>query len=230
MRQGYTKRWRKRWDKGYHLDPVLWVLMSYFIDHANYRDSEVYMPNVGLIPIKKGQHIFGTLQLSVFMRIDRSLLRRKLKILENIGFLTIEATNRYSIATVINYSTYQDSDQQNDQQNGQPPTSHRPADDHQTTTPNTNKKNNTNKKLTNSHPDWLDKKLWAAFKEHRRKLRKPMTDYAEKLAIKKLEKIMNETGCSQEQIINLAIEKGWQGLFPPFNNEKPACEKYLGEN
>ena len=35
MHRGYTKRWRKRWDKGYHKDPVLWIMMDYFIDFAH---------------------------------------------------------------------------------------------------------------------------------------------------------------------------------------------------
>lgn len=59
MHRGYTKRWRKRWDKNYHHDPLLWMLMDFFIDFANYKDSEVFFPNVGVIPLKRGQHIFG---------------------------------------------------------------------------------------------------------------------------------------------------------------------------
>lgn len=136
MHRGYTKRWRKRWDKGYHKDHLLWILMDYFIDHANHKDTKVYFQGCGLIPVKRGQHIFGTLQLAVFLGVDRSRLRRKLKILETVGFSTIETTNRYSILTVINYDTYQPMQNEIDQQIGQPPTSHRPATDHQTTTPN----------------------------------------------------------------------------------------------
>jgi len=146
MHRGYTKRWRKRWDKGYHYDPDLWLLMSYFIDFANYKDSEVYFPNAGLIPLKRGQHIFGTPQLSAFLGWDRNRTRRKLKILKNINFLTIQTTNRYSIATVINYNTYQPTDHENDQPENQQPTSRRPADDQQMTTPNKVKNSNKDKK------------------------------------------------------------------------------------
>ena len=80
--------------------------MEYFIDHANYKDTEIYFPNIGLIPLKRGQHIFGTLKLAEFMGVDRQRVRSKLKILKNIEFLTIKSTNRYSIATIINYDTY----------------------------------------------------------------------------------------------------------------------------
>ena len=110
MHRGFTKRWRKRWDKGYHLDSELWLLMDYFIDFANYKDSEVYIKYCGLVPLKRGQHLFGTSQLSGFLGWPAGLVRRKILILKNIGFLTIRTTNRYSIATVINYNTYQPSD------------------------------------------------------------------------------------------------------------------------
>ena len=34
QRGGWTKHHRQRWDKGYHLDLLLWVIMDYFIDFA----------------------------------------------------------------------------------------------------------------------------------------------------------------------------------------------------
>jgi hypothetical protein len=33
--------------------------MDFFIDHANYKDTEIYFPNVGTIPVKRGQRVFG---------------------------------------------------------------------------------------------------------------------------------------------------------------------------
>jgi hypothetical protein len=114
--------------------------MDYFIDFANYKDSEVYFPNAGLVHIKRGQHIFGTPQLSGFLRLSRSLTRRKLKILKNIGFLIIKSTNRYSIATIINYDTYQPIELQTDQPEVIQPASNRPATGQQPATPNKDKK------------------------------------------------------------------------------------------
>jgi len=141
---GFTLRWRKRWDKGYHRDPILWLMMDYFIDFANHTDREIFFKGAGKILIKRGDHIFGTSQLSVFLGIDRSLTRRKLKILEDIGFLTIKTTNKYSIASVVNYDTYQSKKFRNDQQNDHQSTIkkpsidykstiNRPSNDHQTT-------------------------------------------------------------------------------------------------
>ena len=53
----------------------------------------------------------------------------------------------------------------------------------------------------------------AAFAEHRKKLKKPMTDYAKKLLLKKLQKLA-KTEQEQIAILNQSIENGWQGVFP----------------
>ena len=53
----------------------------------------------------------------------------------------------------------------------------------------------------------------AAFAEHRKKLKKPMTDYAKKLLINKLQKLA-KTEQEQIAILNQSIENGWQGVFP----------------
>ena len=52
-----------------------------------------------------------------------------------------------------------------------------------------------------------------AFAEHRKKLRKPMTDYAKKLLLGKLEKL-GKTDAEKVAILNQSIENGWQGVFP----------------
>lgn len=52
-----------------------------------------------------------------------------------------------------------------------------------------------------------------AFEEHRKKLKKPMTDYAKKLLVNKLSK-MASTEQEQIAILNQSIENGWQGIFP----------------
>lgn len=55
---------------------------------------------------------------------------------------------------------------------------------------------------------------WNAFKEHRRKLKKPMTDRAQTLALKKLPDSEPEA----IRWIDNAIEKGWIGIYEPKDN------------
>lgn len=63
-------------------------------------------------------------------------------------------------------------------------------------------------------PDWLDQELWNEFLNHRKKLRKPMTEYAQKLAIKKLT-WMKDKGHNPRSLIMTAIESGWQTFYEP---------------
>lgn len=52
-----------------------------------------------------------------------------------------------------------------------------------------------------------------AFAEHRKKLKKPMTDRAKELMLSKLSK-MASTEQEQIAILNQSIVNGWQGVFP----------------
>lgn len=63
-------------------------------------------------------------------------------------------------------------------------------------------------------PEWLEKDLWEDFKEHRRKLRKPMTSRAEDTIIKKLT-WLKEQGCNPKHLLLTAIERGWLTVFEP---------------
>ena len=141
MHRGYTKRWRKRWDKGYHQDLLLWALMDYFIDHANYKDGKAFI-NGKMIPVKRGQHIFGRNQLAAFFNVNSSLVYRKLKILKNMDFLNIKSNNRYSIATVINYDTYQPDEFLANSKPNSPPNNSRTANEQQANTPKESKEGN----------------------------------------------------------------------------------------
>lgn len=82
---------------------------------------------------------------------------------------------------------------------------------------NTNKSNTTEYKIKcarareDCSPELAE--ALTAFAEHRKKLRKPMTDYAKKLLLGKLEKL-GKTDAEKVAILNQSIENGWQGVFP----------------
>ena len=63
-------------------------------------------------------------------------------------------------------------------------------------------------------PEFLDANVWQSFKDDRAERKIPMTSRAEELAINRLLG-WHEQGYNVEEIINLAIEKGWQGLYLP---------------
>lgn len=59
---------------------------------------------------------------------------------------------------------------------------------------------------------------WKAFKEMRKRIKKPLTEYAEGLIIKKLIDFQAK-GHDPTEVLNLAIENSWQGVYEP--KEKP---------
>lgn len=75
-------------------------------------------------------------------------------------------------------------------------------------------------------PDWLDEKAWSSWKRHRRAIRRPMSPDAEILSIGELEKLRAD-GYAPKTVIENAILKGWQGLYPP-KDERPPRPSYRG--
>ena len=158
MYRGYTKRWRKRWDKGYHQDPLLFMMMDYFIDFANYENKEIAYIWKGklirMVEIKRGQHFFTIKGLTEFLKgpknkLSRKKVRGRIATLKEIGFLGIQSTQHYSIATVLNYDIYNPLSGQEGQTINpptDPPNAHQPT--RQTPTPNKDKKV---KKVNNTH-------------------------------------------------------------------------------
>lgn len=63
------------------------------------------------------------------------------------------------------------------------------------------------------------------FKEHRKKLKKPMTDYAVELLRRELEKLAPQNTDKQVELIDYAIQRGWQSVYPIESSDKPAQPK-----
>jgi hypothetical protein len=61
-------------------------------------------------------------------------------------------------------------------------------------------------------PAWVPEKPWADFVEMRRKIKKPMTQAAEKLAIKALDQL-RRAGNDAAAVLNQSVMNSWQGLF-----------------
>jgi uncharacterized protein YdaU (DUF1376 family) len=62
-------------------------------------------------------------------------------------------------------------------------------------------------------PDWMPVDAWNDFVESRRKIRKPMTQNAIKLAISTLSKLKSQ-GNNVQEVIEQSILSGYSGLFP----------------
>jgi len=67
----------------------------------------------------------------------------------------------------------------------------------------------------------VSRELWDAFLEHRKKLRRPMTEYAQVLAMMKLWEL-RKTGNDPVAVIRQSILSGWQGLFEVHGQTSPS--------
>ena len=64
-------------------------------------------------------------------------------------------------------------------------------------------------------PEWLDKELWAAFVDMRRKMgrRQPFTEFGQRLILNKLERFV-DWGYDANESLRESIARGWSGVFP----------------
>lgn len=78
-------------------------------------------------------------------------------------------------------------------------------------------------------PDWVDIAVWSEFKEMRKKLRRPMTKYAESRIITKLEGLRDK-GNNPNEVLNQSIENSWQDVFEIRRNGNGNGRKRFDEN
>lgn len=87
---------------------------------------------------------------------------------------------------------------------------------------NENENRNGNKKRSRKEkeqivftlPEDIDKEIWAAFEEMRKKKKAPMTDLAAKLICDELEKIHREMGQDKNEVLKKSIKSSWTDVYP----------------
>ncbi|RLC34414.1 hypothetical protein DRH14_03075 [Candidatus Shapirobacteria bacterium] len=76
-------------------------------------------------------------------------------------------------------------------------------------------------------PFWLNEKIWEDFRAHRVALKKKMTPQAEKMLIRKLDRL-RQSGNDPTQVLEESIANGWQGVFE-LNPLKTGGKKNVSE-
>ena len=72
-------------------------------------------------------------------------------------------------------------------------------------------------------------KEWTAFVEMRKKIKAPMTEYAIKLALDKLEKLAPKDYGRQRMILDQSTSNCWKGLFPLKSGGRVRAQKPAGQ-
>lgn len=138
MDNGFFTVHRKIFDHPLWKKPLLAHLAIHLIGKANH-ETKRFIFNGHEQEVKRGQLLTGRFSLAQETGQNPSTIRNSLKILENIGFLDIKSTNRFSLITLVKYSQYQDKDKKKDSDlDNQRTTRGQPED----TNNNVNNKNN----------------------------------------------------------------------------------------
>lgn len=218
MGQGYIKLHRAIrdcwiWNESEPFDKrSAWLDMLLMANHA---DAKI-MIDGKLMEIHAGQFHTSILKLSERWKWDRKKTTRFMGVLESDQMITTNRTSKGTTVTIVNWGKYQIEGTTDGTQNGQQ--TGQQWDNRRDTNKNVkecikNEKNNNkvakryveDESLNDSIKDFID---------HRKKLRKPMTDRAIELFIKKLESLAPGDIGEQINLINVAIEKGWQSVYP----------------
>lgn len=133
MESGWIKINRGLSEWGWYKDANTARVFLDILIHTNYQDGE-YMGH----KIKAGQCVIGRKALSERLGISEQSVRTALTHLKSTGEITIESTNKFSIATVAKWDKYQckddEANQQNNQQANQQLTNNQPTTNQQLTT------------------------------------------------------------------------------------------------
>lgn len=139
---GYIYLWKKITDTSFYKDSYAVHLALHLLLKVNYKDTKIVFNGQEVI-IKRGEHLCGGLSLAKETGMNRSMIRRKLKLLEKVGFIYVKSTNKFSIVTICKYNDFQTVKSVSDQQL----TIKRPTTDHQMTTPKEVKEDKEDKDL-----------------------------------------------------------------------------------
>ena len=125
MHRGFVKVYRKLEDSGILKDPhacqfFLWAMLK-----ATHRPHQQPVGNQ-VVDLEPGQFISGRKVAALELGISEMVFRGVSKKMENLDFITIKPTNKFSIFTIINWDTYQNRDFENNQQDNQQTTNKQP--------------------------------------------------------------------------------------------------------
>lgn len=183
----------------------VWCLLK-----ATYKDRKVLIGNQ-TVELQPGQFVFGRKEAAKALGTTERKIRTLLDFFSSCTEqkLTIKTTNRFSIITVVNYTTYIEKVKQFDQQNDQQATSKRPASDHKQECKR-KKKNKTTSDFC--LPEWVPEEDWVDFVGMRHEIKKPLTDRAMTLAVKTLGELKN-AGNEPSAVLRQSVLNSWSGLF-----------------
>lgn len=166
-----------------------------------------------IITCRRGDVNYSITWLAERWKWSRDKTRNYLRLLEDDGMVTLNATTHRTTITIVNYGGFNDSVTTKHTTNTT--TSRQQARQQAATTKEC--KNEKNEKNNNKVFFPNDELLDSAFKdfiEMRKKMKSPLSDRAITLNINSLNKLSGGDNELAIEIINQTIMKGWKGFYP----------------
>lgn len=208
--KGYIKLDRAIENWRYKTKPNYVALWVHILVKANHEDRQVYETLV-----ERGCLLTSLDRLARETGLSVQNVRTILNHL-NGEELTIKSTNKNTLIYVNKYNDYQGANKQTNK------LSNKQLTNNQQTTNNKQyiKETKSIKEIyINAHSEEFVK-VFEAYLDHRKKLKKPLNDYGMRLILKDLEKKGDEK--TQIAVLEQSISKGWVGIF---DLKEPVREK-----
>ncbi|MDA9762205.1 hypothetical protein N9C84_03950 [Desulfobacterales bacterium] len=125
MNRGWVKLYRKSLETGWMGNHVLWALWTYLLLKASHKEHALMVGNQK-VHLKPGQLVFGREKAAKELKVGIQQIRSRLAFLRSAQKLTIKATNRFSIITIMNWDTYQYDEREKGQQDNHQSTTKQP--------------------------------------------------------------------------------------------------------
>jgi len=212
--EGWIKLYRKLIENPIFLKPELLQLFIYCLLKANHETQRIIF-NGQEIEIKSGQFITGREVMGRDLKQNPITTYKRLKVLENLQILNIKSNNKFSVVTVLNWELYQSEEmKRNSKRNNKGTTREQQG--------NTNKNDKNDKNEKNIYIGLSEnmKNAINDFIEMRKKIRKPMTERAIQIMLKKLDGLAKDE-TTKIAILEQSTERGWLSVFP-LKEDKPS--------
>lgn len=217
MHEGYIKLHRCALGSIWAKQPDFMAVWVYCLLRANYKAADVITEWGGMIHLEPGQFITSRLKISEQTGVQESKVERILNIFKSEQQIEQQNRGKFRVITVCNWSKYQIDEQQNEQQvNNRRTTSEQQV--------NTNKKEERMiKKIKKESKGMFPLcQAWNDYLEMRIKIKKPLTDGAKGMAVKKLI-VLQALGHDPVEVLNQSTFNSWQGLFEVKGKENGTC-------
>ena len=220
MNDGWIKLYRRIKDNWLYKEKRKFSRFEAWIDlllEANHKDNRFPLGNK-IVECKRGQIITSVRKLCDRWGWSNTKINNFLILLQNENMIAFFSDAEKTVITIENYDMYQNA-------NDAETTQERRESDTKTTREHTNKndKNVKNDKKNIISDYTSNEKLIEAindFMEMRKKIKKPMTDKAISLMLKKLDTLTNDE-TKKIEILEQSIANSWQGVFP-LKKDKPS--------